>query len=369
MKKQELARAHKKNEYREELESLMDEKDKIVELLLTKLKLRDILNHVTIVHNADQTSADFNKVKDLIANNSALLETTENHSSFFILYWNILTRSLVYSINGEPEKLFESRSKGNSLWNQHPDIKNEYYYLYLFDLNNFMSEYRKRHQQDKVFEILIELEKETPRNYFDKVWIFKRVAIEKLIHFMTKGGFNEALQLIPGIEQGLEKYNINISSKITLILNVATLYYCLEDFQTCYEWSNKVIQSSKSKLRLDVQRFARLYSIISLIEMDTNYETVDNFFRSSLRFLKKTGIKDKTHPEYILLDSLWKYHDATTSERKKVLTNFKEEIIKMKSDKKMRSTLGLDELFFWIRSKLEKRPMAQLIKESQGKTI
>ncbi len=342
----------------------MKEKDKIVDLLLTKLELRDVLNAVTTIFQAEQDVSNYNKIKDIINDNADLLEQTQNIHSFFGIYWNTLIRSFIYNLNGELERLLKIRSEIISLWNKNYEIKEEYYYQYLFDLNNLMITYAKLNQQEKVFELLQKLEHEKPRNYFDQVWIFKRVAIKKLIYFMTKGAFNEALLLVPNIESGLKKYNLNIASKITLIINVSTLYYCIEDFQSCLKWANKIVNSLKSNLRLDAQRVIRLLGIIAQIELENDYETIDNFFRSTRRFFKKTGIKEKNQSESILLDYLWKYNDSNKSKQKDVLVNFKLEIEKMKNDKKLISMLGLDELYFWIRSKLEKKPMAQLIKES-----
>jgi len=364
LKKQELSRAHKKNDHQQELEALMKDKDEIVELLLTKLKLRDVLNQVAVVYQAEQDVSHFNKIKGIIEENVDWIEHTQKIDSFFGIYCNTMIRSFIYNLNGESEKLFKIRSSLISLWNQYPEIKEEFYYQFLVDLNSFIGNYIKLNQNEKAFELLQELENEKPKSFHAQVYIFKNVAIKKLLYLMNKGAFEEALLLIPNIEKGIKKYNLNISSKLALLLNTAILYYCIESYKDCIIWVNKIIKSYKSNHRLDVQRIARLLEIVAQIEIENDYETIDNLFRSTQRFFKNTGIKEKNQSEFILLDHLWKYHNSPKFKQKEVLINFKASIDKMKNHKTEKSTPGSDELYYWVRSKLEKKPIAQLIKES-----
>ena len=286
------------------------------------------------------------KMKTLIEDKKELIDRTEKMKSFYVLRWNYFIQSNYYTNIGEHQKMFEYRTKLIELWKIYPEIKKEYFYDYLYDLNNIISVYFQINQKEKGFELLKQLENEKPQNYFDKVLIFKRVAIKKLLYYMNKGEFEKVLPLIPDIESGLKKYILSKTSELTLISNVATVYYGIEDFHNCLFWTNKIIHGPKTKQRLDIQLSMRVIAMMSLIELDKDYEIIDNFYRSAQRFFSKNGLKDKTQKQYYLLHSLWNFYNALPSERPEILTSFKTEVVKRLSHPTQRLQYGLDECYF-----------------------
>lgn len=365
LKKQEVLRAQKRKRYESELFSLMDKKDEVLDLLLTKLKLRDILNQVgTITSNKMYNN---NKIViDLVNKNTSILNASRQTNSFCSILWGLLIKSELYKNIGDFEKLYEIRSEIIEHWNQHPEIKEEFFYLYLFDINNIIGSYFNLKKREKGFEVLKNLENEKPKNYFNQAFLFKRVAIKKLLYLMTEGDFDIALQLVPGIEAGLKKYTLNKGSEITLKLNIATLYFCLHDFESCLIWANKITDGPKYFQRIDIQRHIRLMVVVAKIELGVDYNDIDNFCRATHRFFVKSGLKEKSDPTHIMLDYLWKFHDSPISGQKDILRDFKLVIENIQTNPLKKSTLGLEEFHFWIRSKLEKKPMSLLIKESNG---
>ena len=362
VKRQLLSTAHKKKEHRQDIYRLMKEKDEIVELLLKKLELRDLLNK-TGVANRENDNA---QMSQYIKEKKSLLEQTKNLPSFYALLWNYGITDLHYTELGELEKRSDIRSKIIELWNQHPDIKNEFFYQYLNDLTNVASKFTQKHKTKKFFEYLNILENEKPRNSFDRVFIFKHVVIKKLFHFMTIGDFKKAQLLIPEIESKLKIYNIDQSSIITIRSNIAVLYFCIEDFHSCLSWVNKNITLSKSKIRLDLQKFNRLLAIIAYIETQKSFDFIDNFCRATHRFIVKSDSKEHNHVPLTMLDYIQKYLNSTEDQQKEVLIEFKMMLETFQTHPTKKLTSGLEEFHFWIRSKLEKRPIAQLIKESNS---
>jgi hypothetical protein len=220
-------------------------------------------------------------------------------------------------------------------------------------------------QVDKAFEYLHILENEKPKNTFDRIVIFEKVAIKKLIHFMSSGDFDKAEMLIPEIEAGLEKYPISKSSSTTLKSNIATLFFCKEGFNLCLVWANKVIKDSKPGIRIDIQRKARLLVIFSYIELGEDFDKFENFCRATQRYFIKQGLKANIDVELILLGYLWKYYNSPENLQKDIVSQLKLAIEGFQIHLTKRLTPGLEEFHFWARSKLEKKPIAFLVKENK----
>lgn len=183
---------------------------------------------------------------------------------------------------------------------------------------------------------------------------------------MTVGDFDSAQSLMPKIEYALENLPLEKSRRITLKNNVATLYFCVENYKLCLIWANKIIKDAKSTIKLELQRKARFFAMFSYIEIEEHFDEVDNLYRAAQRYFTKHGLKANIDVEFILLDYLLKYHKSPTHHKNAIVNQFKLTIESFQSDPIKRRTPGLEEFHFWARSKLEKRPMAQLIKESNG---
>ena len=360
--RQEFSRNYKKKEHQQEIEALMKDKDEIVELLLTKLEIRDIYNKIGSVASAN------NKVLilDLISGKESFLEDAQYLDSFFVKLWRYGIMAHYYKSYGDLEKLSEIRSNLVALWNQYPDIKEELHYKYLLHLSNIISSNFALNQMDLAFKYLQILENEEPKNSYERIFIFERVAIKKLIYFMSTGNFDKALSLVPFIESALEEYPMRASSSIAIKSNISILFFCIEEFHSCLFWSNKIINTTKTNIRVDIQRTNRLRAIIAQIEMDEDNDIIDNICRSTKRYLQKNGASKTNQVELIILDYLWKYHNMLQTQKEELLSQFKLKIEEFQNHPTKKLILVLEEIHFWIRSKLEKKPMAQLIKESYG---
>jgi hypothetical protein len=360
LKKQRLSIVQKTKKHQQEIELLMKQKDEIIQLLLTKLELRDIYNKVGVSLVKDNQ----NQISDLINGKESFLEQAKHLDSFYANMWYYSIKARYYTGIGELDTLIEIRSKIVTLWEQHPVIKDEFLYQYLIDLNNISAAFSQHNQMEKSFEYLKMLENEKPRNSFDRVYIFEKVTIKKLIRFMSSGDFDKAELLIPGIESALKKYPIKKSSITTIKSNIATLYFCKEEFNLCLAWASKIINDSKSNIRLDLQRKARLLTFFAYIELENNFESIDNLYRSTHRYFVKNDLKANIDVELILLDYLWKYQNSIKNQQNNIVSQFKLAIEGFQNHQTKRLTPGLEEFHFWSRSKLEKKPIAVLIKES-----
>ncbi len=362
LKKQQLSIADKIKEHQQNIEFLMKEKNEIIHLLMIKLELRDIYNKI----GAANTENNHAQILDLIQGRENILDQAQNTNSFYATLWHHAIMANYYKSLGELEKLSEMRTNIVELWNQYPDIKKESFHTYLLDLANISASYFKQNQIETAFKYLQLLENEKPVNAFDRVLVFEKVTIKKLIYFMSKGNFDEAQSLVPGIESTLEKISASKSTIITIKINIAILYFCVENFHVCLTWVNKIINTPKSKIRIDIQGLSRLLAIVAQIEIGESYETIDNFCRSTQRFFQKNNLKNNNQESLILLDYFWKYYISSQKQKTEILDQFKLTIEEFRSHPTKKLTLGLEEFHYWIRSKLEKKSIARLIKESNS---
>ena len=362
LKKQLLSIRNKKKDHKGVIEQLMKEKDEIINFLLKKLELRDILNKTGYAQMEDNRA----QIIEHIKGKESLLKQHEEHPSFYAQLWTYGIYGNYHQGTGKLQKLINIRSKTVDLWNQHPVIKEEFFHQYIVDLANISVAYFTQGQTEKAIEYMKILENERPKTMFDQVYIFEKVSNKKLIYNMSIGDFETAKSFVPKIEFDLESLPIRKTSSTTIKSNIAVLYFCLEDFKQCLTWTDKVINAPKSNIRLDIQKFNRLLAIIAQIELEDGFEIIDNFCRATHRFLTKNSQKKSHNNELIMLDFLWKYHKTAPKDQKEILTQFKNWIETTRKHPIKKLTSGLEEFHFWTRSRLEKKPIALLIKESNS---
>ena len=161
-----------------------------------------------------------------------------------------------------------------------------------------------------------------------------------------------------------QEFKTAVGARLGYPLSASLKHFITENHLACTEWLDKIINDTKSLHRLDVQRVVRLFYIVSQIELEIDYQIIDNFCRATHRFLKVSGLTDKVHSEYIILSFLRKYISVPSAEVRYTLEEFKNALDQVKNNPREAISLGLDEFLLWIRSKLEKKPILQLIEET-----
>lgn len=354
---------------KEQIEELINEGEivrSIVEEEFDYLNLNNQL-YIEIVHQfslLDEQSK--NELKDQIGEK---LEKNDLDSISFLTQHRLYqSRALYFQLIGETEEVFQHFSKVLDLWDDNPKIKEEEFYKYIIDLSNHIYSCLAKEKYQYALPFIQRLETESPSNNHDGNVVFYLSSLFRLIYHMSIGEFNQAKKLIPKIEKGLKNHKLNEKSITILFSNIAILDFMTEDYSACLQWLNQIISKSKLENRQDIQRLSRILKLISYLEIE-EFEKFENFSRTTLYFLKSRKQTFEESFEMKVLSFLKKLYALPFAERKPIYTDSFKQLENIKNNPNGSTPLGLEELYFWVKSKIIRKSMVELIKEDRSEMI
>ena len=110
----------------------------------------------------------------------------------------------------------------------------------------------------------------------------------ELLYYLNNALFEEALAIVPGLEDGLDQYAklIEASSDLSYCYNISVVFLVMEQFSPGLKWVNRILGVKAGKERLDIQGLARIFSLVFHYELG-NYDLVENQIRSARGFFRK----------------------------------------------------------------------------------
>ncbi|MEX0843805.1 MAG: hypothetical protein WD022_00920 [Balneolaceae bacterium] len=180
-------------------------------------------------------------------------------------------------------------------------------------------------------------------------------------HFIA-GTFSEGIDMVPELNQKIEKYSQTIDPHHILIFyyKIACLYFGAGENEKAIDYLNKIINYPDQKLREDLHCFARILNLIAHYELG-NQVLVEYQIRSVYRFLRKMNDLNLVQQEILnFLQNLGKANGSTLKERFIKLRKRLLEINKMPYQK--RPFLYLD-IISWLESKIQEKPVQEVIKD------
>ncbi|MEM8527091.1 MAG: hypothetical protein AAGG68_20795 [Bacteroidota bacterium] len=247
-------------------------------------------------------------------------------------------------------------------WDRNSEYKEEAFYNYIIDISTYLGACFRRERFDSFLELIERLEREEPSNTHHQKILFQRLYQYKLVYSINLGIVKGVRQIADDVELGLSRFSISQSTEKVLVLNMAILLFIAEEFDLCIEWSNRLINNTKSQIRLDIDRGIYFIKLISSYETD-DFETFENTLRSANRFFNKE--KDQYLSYYLkFLSKLKKLPDAPLDNQREVLVDLKKYIEDMRAEIKGRVPLvGIDEMTIcWINSNLQRKSIAEVVK-------
>ena len=181
------------------------------------------------------------------------------------------------------------------------------------------------------------------------------------LHFI-KGSFKDGVPLVSTILKGLETYKLHIDEHHVMVFyyKIACLYFGLEDYETCIEYLEKIINNKSLKMRQDLLCFARVLSLFAHYEarMDLHLDTQ---LRDTYKFLIKMDDLYAVQKEMIkFLKNLEKVNPLEIKAEFKKLYDRLKKFENHPYEK--RAFLYLD-ILSWLKSVIEERPIGEIIRE------
>jgi tetratricopeptide (TPR) repeat protein len=176
------------------------------------------------------------------------------------------------------------------LFEEEPAMRRVETLFYIKGLHNLLlvhfmlRNYPKYEEVLRRFEAFSEAE-EANANDNVRVQSFVYLAIARLNEHFLKGTFSEGLRLVPGIEERLAAWPMQIDQHRFLVLyyKIACLYFGAGDAGRAIQYLNRIIHQ-RTDLRSDLQCYARLLHLIAHYELG-HFDLLQHLIKSVYRFM------------------------------------------------------------------------------------
>jgi hypothetical protein len=192
--------------------------------------------------------------------------------------------------------------------------------------------------------------------------ILLQSSIARLAMYTRLGMVDEGLKLVDKLREMKEHLSLYHRKYVLLHLYFNVAYFLLSAgrFSPAIRWLNQVINDTDIKTAEDLHSSTRILTIILQFELGRS-ELLEYLARSTYRFLTK-------------LEGLYEFEEIMLEFMKKIskndqLRNDKETFMKLKADLESvtyepgeRNALSTLDLISWVNSKIEERPLHEILK-------
>lgn len=262
---------------------------------------------------------------------------------------------------------YKYASKWVALFKLYPKMVtiNPVFYLkgrnYLLESLFFIRHHDEFLRELQVFEEEVE-KNQIPVNSNTEILIFQYLYANKLHRHFMEGTFEEGIYLVDQINEKIELYKNHIDNHhiIQFYYKIACLYFGMGDNRKCITYLSKIIDAKKLYVGEDLQCFARVLNLIAHYECGLDYH-LEKQFKETYKFLLK--MENLQEVQKVFIESIRSLGDLFPHQ-------FKKEFQKIHSRLQVfehhpyekRAFLYLD-ILSWLESKIESKPVAQIIRE------
>jgi len=225
-----------------------------------------------------------------------------------------------------------------------------------FDLRNY-EKFERTLQQFEAFAATDRVQDH--ENFRTQAFIY--ITTAKINQHFMLGTFKLGLSMVPSVEEKMDEYAMFIDNHRVMVLNykIASLYFGSEDYGTCIDYLQKII-NEQVDIRDDLQSYARLLHLMAHFEMG-NYEIMEYLTKSVYRFMAK-----KQHIS-VLEEEMFKFlRRSFRLSRHKIraeLEDFLQTIKKFENNRFETRALAYLDIISWVEGKVYQKPMATIIHE------
>ena len=205
-----------------------------------------------------------------------------------------------------------------------------------------------------------------PNNDNTEVLSFLCKYNNKINLYFLEGEFEKGVLLIETIKKNIKKFSGRIDEHHIMIFyyKIACLYFGCEDYENSILYLNKIISNKALKMREDLLCFTRILNLIAHYEAGFDYH-LDRNLRDTYKFLIK--MNDLHSVQKSMIKFLRSLGNIYPHELKDSFIRLYNEIKVYEEDPyERRSFLYLD-IISWLESKINNRPIGDVIKEKAKK--
>lgn len=277
-------------------------------------------------------------------------------------------RAYYYQLLQNTDGLLRQYLRIVNWWDDNPRIKDEEFHKYIIDISNLLYSYYTKGHYHEFPDILERLEAEKPRNQHDQGVVFQKVMTYKLLYYINTGHTTGIEDVVEAVKKGLDKYQIKAASRNALIFNTSVMLFVLEKFDQSLEWNTMISKGKKYSLRKDIRDGVMLMNLIASYDLDQE-DTFESTLRSVQRYFLNRR-EEGTNQVFAqkLISALRELFFAPLGEINAKMLKLKEYLVSVKENQALKVSLGMDELLlYWVKGKIDKKSIAQQIKEQNDR--
>ncbi len=286
---------------------------------------------------------------------------------------NYLFNSMVgyYFFTQDDNRAYEYAKKWVSIFDLQPTLIIPKIEMYLKAVNNLLIAQNKLGMFDDfvtTYQKLSAIKEIKQLNLTDNIrlQLFKYGSTHRINHYFLLGDFKDGVNIVPEIADGLNKFIDQLDPHHIVIFyyKFACMYFGNNQYQDAVFWLNKIINATNVDLRSDIQGFARILNLISHYELN-NTDLVEHYILSTYRFLIK---KDDLYEFQKYIMKFLK--ELTVIKQDQLIEAFKrlrKQMLGLKTSSYEKRAFFYFDIISWLESKIENRPVGQIIKEKAMK--
>jgi len=244
-------------------------------------------------------------------------------------------------------------------WRAHPDIIKHKPRLYLIQLGNYLNCKISTEIYDDVEEIIQEIQSLKLHSFRDEAERFQNEKNNLLRYYINTRQYGKAEVLIPEIKKGLETYGTKITEArfITICYHALVLHFVLEKHTKCIDWINRILNNDRTTPKKEVKQAVRIFELAVHYEMD-NSRVLGNLFNSTYKRLQRNNTLMNFEKKALKhFKKLAKNNDE--QKKRLLLQDFMNELETITNNE--RPIPACNEIYLWIKSKLDQKPLRDLI--------
>lgn len=321
----------------------------------------------TVKRDEDTTELD-SIIEHPLLNNEQNAISYSTKYSFFHVY------SKYFSVKEDYKSAYPYCNKLVHLIESHPDQTTKNPQAYLLALNHLLVILKELRKFDEFAVALKKLKSVQSKTIHFQSRAFAYIFIHEWNFLFYTGKYQECISLLPFLEEGLQKYDNQITSDIKLLFyfDVFYGYFVLGQYQQAIKWLNKILNDKRTAIRQDIHNFGMIVNIILHYEMK-DFDLLEYLIRSAQRLFEKEK-EDHKFELLVLLNmkSLIKVHSAEEKRKmfiklrnKLLFVNLENYLIAFSRGSSEKIILNSFDILAWLESKIEDRSFASVLFEKE----
>lgn len=253
------------------------------------------------------------------------------------------------------------------LFKAHPEMAEKQSVQLIKGYQNLLGALFQLQYYSKFCRVILEVEalsqnKNIVRDLNTEILVFKFLYISKVNKHFMEGSFDTGVELIPEILDKLKCYEGKIDPERVLMFyyKIASLYFGNANYRKAIFYLNQIVYFKDINLREDIHCFARILNLIAHFEEGQDFQ-LEYQIKSTFQFIGKMNDQQAVQRE--IFQFLRKSGKIKPNELKKEFQELHDRLEKLNDDLFQRRPFLYLDILSWLRSKIETRPVQEVIKE------